>query len=295
MKNYYDLLKYVYEKGVRTPTRSGIDQFTVLGLKIEHDLQKGFPLITNREMNLSKVASELEFFIKGYTDKTWLQKRHNHIWDHWANPQKAPYGTDDVSKKNMLLERDLGPVYGFQWRHFGAQYRGYDADYTGKGVDQFAEILNELKQNPYSKRLVVNAWNPTEIFPLHKSSMALPPCEYSFEVHLLEDTLNLVWHQRAADMVVGLPHNLASNALLLHLLSKETGYKEGKVIGMLSNAHIYENNFEDAKTILSRDPSLYVLPTIQTNHFESIFDWKYTDTKLNNYKSHPKMNLKVAV
>ncbi len=295
MKEYHELLKLVYDNGIRTPTRTGIDQFTVLGLKIEHDMANGFPLITSRKMDFGKVSSELEFFIKGYTDKRWLSERGNHIWDHWANPQKASYGTDDESKRKMMQERDLGPVYGFQWRHFGAKYNGYDADYIGKGIDQLKEIIDEIKINKYSKRLVVNAWNPQDIYPQDKSEMALPPCGYSFELHVLKDKLNLIWHQRALDMVIAYPHNLASNALLLHLLSKETGLKEGKVIGMISNAHIYENNMTDAKEILSRDPERYKLPHISTNNFKSVFEWKYTDTKICDYKSHPKIHLKVAV
>ena len=189
-------------KGVRTPTRTGIFQYTTLGIKIEHNLNEGFPLITSRKMNFTNVASELEFFIKGYTDKKWLLDRGNKIWMHWANPQKAPYGVDKESKQKMIQERDLGPIYGFQWRHFGVEYKGHDVDYSGQGLDQLSEVIKELKNNTYIKRLVVNAWNPKDIYPEGKSKMALPPCVYSFELHVLEDKLNLIWHQRALDLVV---------------------------------------------------------------------------------------------
>ncbi len=198
---------------------------------------------------------------------------------------------DALRKIAALAENDLGPIYGFQWRHFGADYKGKDADYTGKGVDQLSEIVRTLKENPNDRRMVVFAWDPIDIYK--NKNMALPPCHYGFQVTVIDNKLNLMWNQRSVDVMLGLPFNIASYATLLHLLAKESGLKEGQLVGFLGDTHIYVNHIEGAREQLSREP--YPLPRIETPRFTSIFDWKYTDTRLLNYRHHPHIKFEVAV
>ena len=271
-------------------TRTGTNAITVSGAIFEHDLINGYPLLTTKKMPFRLIASELEFFIKGLTDKKWLQDRNNHIWDEWANPKKAPYGHDEAAKKKMAAERDLGPIYGFQWRHFNAPYKNYDSDYTGQGIDQLKKIIETLKTNPTDRRMIVSAWNPEQM-----DQMALPPCHYQFQVVAIKDKLNLLWSQRSVDVMLGLPFNIASYGLLLHLLAKETGFNEGRLVGFLGDVHIYENHANGAKEQLTRDPDKYPLPKIETKNFKSIFDWQFEDTELIDYQGYPSIKFEIAV
>ena len=191
---------------------------------------------------------------------------------------------------NAYAEGDLGPIYGFQWRHFNARYVNYDSDYNGKGIDQLANVVKKLKEDPSDRRMIVSAWNPQQ---LHQ--MALPPCHYGFQVTVIDRKINLQWNQRSVDTMLGLPFNIASYGLLLHLLSKETGLAEGKLIGSLADVHIYENHVGGAKEQLSRDPLAYKPPSIRTEEFKSIFEWKSTDTVLDGYESHPPIKFDIAV
>ncbi|MDP3793991.1 MAG: thymidylate synthase [Candidatus Uhrbacteria bacterium] len=290
MQTYLDIVRHILDHGEQKANRTGVDAITIAGAMFEHDMSKGFPLLTTKKMPFKLIASELEFFIKGLSDKTWLQDHNNHIWDEWANPEKAPYGHEENAKRRMAEERDLGPVYGFQWRHYNAPYTNYDADYTGKGVDQLRRIIDTLKTNPSDRRMIVCAWNP-----LQMHQMALPPCHYAFQVTVINGRLNLLWNQRSVDTVLGLPFNIASYALLLHLLAKETGFGEGRLIGFLADTHIYVNHLDGVKEQLSRDSNLYPLPRIETKNFTSIFDWKAEDTELMSYQSHPKIAFAIAV
>ena len=290
MKAYLDIVKNVLEKGEKVSTRQGPPAYTIAGAFFEHDMSKGFPLLTTKKMPLRLIASELEFFINGITDKQWLIERNNHIWDEWASPKKAPYGHDEISKKRMLEERDLGPIYGFQWRHFNALYESYDSDYGGQGIDQLKRLIEILKTNPRDRRMIVNAWNPAQL-----DEMGLPPCHYSFQVTTINGKLNLMWNQRSLDTMLGLPFNIASYALLLHLLAKESGLKEGKLVGFLADVHLFENHVEGAKEQLGRDVNKYPLPKIETENWKSIFDWKYEDTKLLNYESYPRIPFEIAI
>lgn len=290
MRTYLDIVQKIIKEGKLENTRTGIRAYTIAGAIFEHDMSKGFPLLTTKKVPFRLIASELEFFINGKTDKKWLQDNNNHIWDEWAKPQKAPYGHDEESKKRMLEERDLGPIYGFQWRHFNAPYESYDTDYTGKGIDQLKKVIETLKTNPRDRRMIVNAWNPQQF-----SEMALPPCHYSFQITVIDNKLNLLWNQRSVDTMLGLPFNIASYALLLHLLAKESGLKEGKLVGFLADVHIYENHIEGAKEQLTRDTNKYPLPTIETENWKSIFDWKYQDSKILNYQSYDKIPFEIAV
>lgn len=290
MRAYLNIVDKILKEGVLCPNRTGISAYTIAGAVFEHDMSEGFPLLTTKKIGLRLISSELEFFIKGITDKNWLRDKNNHIWDEWAKPQLAPYGHDDESKKKMLEERDLGPIYGFQWRHFNAPYTTYDANYDGQGIDQLKKVVETLKTNPRDRRMIVSAWNPQQF-----GEMALPPCHYAFQITVIDGKLNLLWNQRSVDTMLGLPFNIASYALLLHLLAKEAGLKEGKLVGFLADVHIYENHLEGAKEQLQRDPEKYTLPKIETENWKSIFDWSYEDTKVLDYQSYDKISFDIAV
>jgi thymidylate synthase len=290
MRAYLDIVKEVMEKGELMPTRQGWDAYTIAGAYFEHDMSQGYPLLTTKKMPFRLIATELEFFIKGITDKQWLIDRNNHIWDEWASPKKAPYGHDKVSKKKMLEERDLGPVYGFQWRHFNAPYESYDTDYAGKGFDQLKRLIEILKRDPRDRRMIVSAWNPLQL-----AEMGLPPCHYAFQITVIGKKLNLLWNQRSVDTMLGLPFNIASYALLLHLIAKEAGLEEGRLVGFLADVHLFDKHKEGAKEQLSRDPNKYPPSKIETENWKSIFDWKAEDTKVLNYQSYDRIPLPIAV
>ena len=289
MKAYTDIVQKVLNQGTLKENRTGIGSITVPGAYFEHDMQSGFPLLTTKRVPFRLVASELEFFIKGITDKAWLQERNNHIWDEWCTPDKVPYGNDEDTKARMMNEKDLGPVYGWQWRHFGSDYPSTrTADGSREGVDQLKNLVERLKTNPADRRMLVNAWNPLDL-----NRMALPPCHYAFQVTVINETISLMWNQRSVDVALGLPFNIASYALLLHLLARESGFKPGKLVGFLGDTHIYENHVDGLKTQLTRKP--YELPRIETEGDRSLFDWSYTDSKIIGYQSHPSIKFEIAV
>ena len=290
MKSYLDLVSKILSVGVEKENRTGVNTIAIAGAMFEHDMSLGFPLLTTKKMPFRIIATELEFFIKGITDKKWLQERRNFIWNQWANPEKAPYGHDEESKRRMEEERDLGAVYGFQWRHFGADYIDYDSDYTDKGVDQLQNLLSFLQTDPSSRRMIVSAWNPAA---MHK--MALPPCHWAFQVTVINKKLNLLWNQRSVDTMLGLPFNIASYALLLHLLAKESGFKEGKLVGFLGDVHIYMNHVEGAREQLTRNPHKHSLSQLETQNFTSIFEWSAQDSSIASYESYPKIPFEIAV
>ena len=290
MRTYLNIVDKILKEGKLVETRTGIKAYTIAGAIFEHDMSKGFPLLTTKKTPFKLVASELEFFLNGITDKKWLQDHNNHIWDEWAKPQLAPYGHDEESKKKMLEERDLGPIYGFQWRHFNAPYKTFDSNYDGLGIDQIKKLIETLKTNPRDRRMIVSAWNPQQF-----SEMALPPCHYSFQVTVIDGYLNLLWNQRSVDTMLGLPFNIASYALLLHLLAKEAGFKEGKLVGFLADVHIYENHVDGAKEQLTRDPEKFALPKIETEDWHSILEWHAENTKLLNYQSYDKIPFEIAI
>jgi thymidylate synthase len=251
-------------------------------------MAEGFPLLTTKKINFKYVASELEMFLRGITDKDWLKERGNPIWNHWCSPEKVPYGTDPATQKKMAAERDLGPIYGFQWRHFGAEYQGHDTDYTGEGVDQVKNLVDRLKKNPTDRRMIVSAWNPKDL-----PKMALPPCHYSWQVVVSDSKLHLSWNQRSVDAPVGLPFNIASYALLLHLLAKESGFKEGTLTGNLTDTHIYMDQMDGVATQLMRPTKK--LPEMMTGNSTSIFDWQYEDSVVKGYDPHPFIKFPVAI
>ena len=288
MEAYLEIVRKILRDGKYKDNRTGVGAYTVAGATFEHDMSEGFPLLTTKKMATKSVRSELEFFIQGLTDKRWLQERGNTIWDEWCNPEKVPYGHDEETKRKMKEERDLGPVYGWQWRHFGAEYHGPDADYTGQGIDQLAKVVEKLKTNPQDRRMVVSAWNHLQI-----AQMALPPCHYSFQVTVIDDKVNLLWNQRSVDTMLGLPFNIASYGFLLHLLARESGRGEGKLVGFLGDVHIYKNHVEGAEMQVARQQ--YPLPVVETSPFTSIFQWKHGDTKVIDYQHHPPIPFPIAV
>jgi len=296
MKSYLDLLNRIFETGVRRPNRTGVVTTAIPGFMFEHNMTDGFPLLTTKFVPFRLVASELEFFLRGYTDKKWLQDRNNRIWNEWARQDKVKYGHSDKEQAAMRAERDLGPIYGWQWRHFGAEYPAPDKELhesciglpQSKGVDQLWNVVQKLKTDPDCRRMVVSAWNPPDI-----PKMGLPPCHWGFQVLVMDGKLNLLWNQRSVDTALGLPFNIASYALLLHLLAKESGFAEGKLIGFLADTHIYENHVEGLRKQLSLTPK--PLPSIQTEEFSSIFHWKHTDSVIEGYEHHPKIPFPIAV
>lgn len=288
MKSYLDIVKKILSEGKDKDDRTGTGTIAVAGVFFEHDMADGFPLLTTKSVPMRLIASELEFFIKGITDKEWLKERNNHIWDEWCSPDKVPYAHDEETKKKMAEERELGPIYGFQWRHFGGDYVDCHTAPRTPGVDQLRYIVKQLKENPNDRRMICMAWNPAA-----QPHMALPPCHYGFQVVVIDGKLNLMWNQRSVDVALGLPFNIASYALLLHLLAKEAGLKEGKLTGFLADTHIYKNHVEGLKEQLTREPMK--LCKIETKNFTSIFEWEYTDTEVIGYEHHPRIKFDVAV
>lgn len=288
MQAYLDIVKNVLDNGEKKTNRTGVETLAIAGIMFKHDMSQGFPLLTTKKMPYRLIATELEFFIKGITDKKWLQERNNHIWDEWCTPLKVTYANDEETKNKMLAERDLGTIYGWEWRHFGAEYKTYDTDYTGQGIDQLKKLVDDIKNSPDSRRMLVLAWNPLDI------NKAVPPyCHYAFQVTIISGKLNLLWNQRSVDVALGLPFNIASYATLLHLLAKETGFKAGTLTGFLADTHIYTNHIDGLKEQLTREPKK--LPTLETENFESIFDWSAEDSKMVGYESHDRIKFEIAV
>ena len=288
MKTYHDLVEKILAEGFRKTNRTGTDALTLAGMMFEHDMADCFPLITTKKVPFRLVASELEFFIRGLTDKEWLRSRGNHIWDEWCSPDAVPYATDGETKARMMAEREMGPIYGWQWRNFGAKYAARDKPPAGAGVDQLRALVEALKEDSDSRRMIVSAWNPADL-----SRMALPPCHYAFQVTVIDGKLNLLWNQRSVDVALGLPFNIASYGCLLHLLAKEASLAEGRLIGFLGDTHVYVNHVEGIRAQLARQPR--PLPRIRTDGFTSIFDWRHTDTVVDGYDPHPAIQFDIAV
>jgi thymidylate synthase len=288
MKAYLDIVQKILDSGFRKKNRTGVDALAIAGAMFEHDMAEGFPLLTTKKVPFRLVASELEFFVRGITDKEWLRERKNPIWDEWCSPDVIPYANDEQTKARMMNERELGPIYGWQWRNFGAQYMAHNIENKGKGIDQLQQTVQCLKTDPDNRRMIVSAWNPLDL-----GRMALPPCHYAFQVTVIDGKLNLLWNQRSVDVALGLPFNIASYGCLLHLLAKEAGVGEGRLIGFLGDTHIYVNHIDAIRQQIAREPR--PLPRIKTENFTSIFDWHYGDTVIENYDPHPAIKFEIAV
>lgn len=292
------------------PVDGGVRTLTCANVLFSHEMRDGFPLLTTKKVAWQAVRVELEGFLRGITSKRWYQDRGCKIWNEWCNPEKLKqllirdFNSLDVQweiRKNYQLEEDdLGPIYGFQWRRFGQCYDENDNGWVDESAkadaDQLGRIVETLRTNPMDRRMVCSAWNP-----LHVSRMALPPCHWGWNVTVIGDELNLFWVQRSCDLMLGVPFNIASYALLLELLAYDAGFKPGNLSGMLVDCHIYENQIDVAHEQIKREPR--PLPQIGfKNHSGElkkrfdIFDWTYQDVDLFNYNPHPKLDFgKVAV
>lgn len=289
-RQYHDLLTKIHDLGVWEDNRTGIKTKNFPSFMFFHNMAYGFPLLTLKRTPFKSVKVELEGFIQGITSKKWYQERGCTIWDEWCNPQKVPYGTDDDTKAKMKAEDDLGLIYGHQWREFD---RPRDCDWMeidgigNRAVDQLYNIVYDLKRNPHSRRMVCSAWNPLAL-----NQMALPPCHVLWQVTNYNGFLNLAWFQRSCDVPLGIPFNIASYGLLLHLLCKETGLLPGYLTGFLNNVHYYENQEVHVKEILGRTDHV-PLPTVLSEDFAGIFMWTHEQTVLENY--HPLSSIKIPV
>jgi thymidylate synthase len=288
MRPYLEIVQRVIEQGTVKSNRTGVDALTLPGAMFEHDMALGFPLLTTKSVPFRLVASELEFFIQGITDKEWLRARDNHIWDEWCSPERVAYGHDPESRARMLEERELGPIYGWQWRHFGAEYVAHDQPARGVGVDQLRQLVEKLERDPDDRRMLVTAWNPVDF-----ARMALPPCHYAFQVTVVGGKLNLLWNQRSVDVALGLPFNIASYGLLLHLLARQSGLGEGRLVGFLADTHVYVGHLPGLREQLGREP--FALPRLVTPRFSDIFAWEYQDSRIEDYRHHPKIPFEIAV
>lgn len=298
---YVQLLQKIRDTGTWEPNRTGIDAKTIVGAMLQHDMTEGFPLLTIKQHPFKSIKVELEGFINGITSKAWYNERGCTIWNEWCNPQKVPYGIDKATQDAMAAEDDLGPIYGFQWRNFGAHYyNDSNQDHAYQGIDQLVELIKLLNKDKSNRRAIVSAWNPSR-----QHQMALPPCHYAFQVTIVNNKLHLLWNQRSVDTPLGLPFNIASYGLLLHLLAKELKVAEGTLTGFLANVHYYRNQEDAVNQIIERkykeirmldqieDNDTY-LPTIETN-FSSIFTWDHSKTKLIGYNPLPKIEIPIAI
>ncbi|MBI2098378.1 MAG: thymidylate synthase [Candidatus Wildermuthbacteria bacterium] len=273
MKIYLDLLQDVLENGVDKSNRTGIDQRTVFGRQMRFNMADGFPAITTKKLAFNAVKAELLWFLSGSSDVKALQKLGCHIWD--ANAQA------DYWKPKARFEGDLGRVYGVQWRSWNAP--------GGKTIDQIKNVIEKIKTNPTDRRLLVSAWNPGEL-----DQMALPPCHVFFQFFVSEGALSLQMYQRSCDMFLGVPFNIASYALLLHMVAQVTNLKPGEFIHILGDTHIYHNHFDQVKEQLKRVP--YPLPTLSLNpQVKDIDAFGMDDIQLQNYQHHPALKAEMAV
>ena len=293
MKQYLDLLQHILDNGSPKGDRTGTGTISTFGYQMRFDLAKGFPLLTTKKVHLKSIIHELLWFISGETNIKYLVDNGVKIWNEWPyrNFQKSSeynketldefvnkIKTDDVFAKKY---GNLGPVYGRQWRHF----EGPD----GKHVDQLAEVITNIKNNPNSRRLIINAWNPPLV-----PEMALPPCHMMFHFYVNNNKLSCQLYQRSADTFLGIPFNIASYALLTLMVAQVTNLEPGEFIHTLGDAHIYNNHFEQVKLQLSRTPR--DLPTMTVNSkIKNIEDFKYEDFKLSKYHPHPSIKGKVSV
>ncbi|KLL02242.1 MAG: thymidylate synthase [Mycoplasmataceae bacterium RC_NB112A] len=289
MKQYLEILAKILEKGEKRPNRTGTDTFTLFGCQMRFNLVEGFPLLTTKKVYFKAIAHELLWFINGDTNIKYLVENGVNIWNEW--PFEKYKNSFDCQEENLkeFVEKikndndfawkwgDLGPVYGKQWRNFG-------------GVDQLKKLVESLKNNPFSRRHILTAWNPPEI-----NQILLPPCHLLAQFFVSkEKELSCLLYQRSGDMFLGVPFNIASYSLLTAMLAQVCGYKLGEFIHVIGDAHIYLNHLEQVKEQLKREPRK--LPTLKLNPaIKSIFDFRFEDISLENYEPYPPIKAKVAV
>ncbi len=263
MKQYLELLRHVKSEGIKKEDRTGTGTLSVFGYQMRFDLNEGFPLVTTKEIHLKSVIFELLWFLQGDTNIKYLNDNGVSIWDEWANK-----------------DGDLGPVYGAQWRSWRT---------NNKTVDQITEVIEEIKCNPKSRRLIVSAWNVGEI-----SNMALAPCHALFQFYVADGKLSCQLYQRSADIFLGVPFNIASYALLLMMIAKVTKLNLGEFIHTFGDAHLYLNHLDQVDEQLKRKP--YALPQMKLNtDIDDIFKFRYEHFELNNYQAHSKISAPIAI
>lgn len=264
MKAYVDLIRHVLDNGVKKHDRTGTGTTSVFGHQMRFDLSQGFPMVTTKKLHLRSIVHELLWFIKGETNTQYLRDNRVTIWDEWADEHG-----------------ELGPVYGKQWR------RWQSAD--GRVIDQLSQVIEQIKTNPDSRRLIVSAWNVGEI-----EQMALPPCHLLFQFYVANGKLSCQLYQRSADLFLGVPFNIASYALLTHMIAQVTGLKAGDFVHTFGDVHIYSNHLEQVYLQLSRQP--LALPRLELNPaIKSIFDFRYDDIHVVDYQCHDAIKAPVAV
>lgn len=264
MEQYLRLLQTILDEGTEKSDRTGTGTRSIFGYQMRFDLQNGFPLLTTKKLHLRSIIYELLWFLRGETNVAYLQEHQVSIWDEWADERG-----------------ELGPIYGKQWRSWGTP--------NGEGIDQISWLINEIKTNPDSRRLIVNAWNVAEI-----DQMALPPCHTMFQFYVANGELSCQLYQRSADVFLGVPFNIASYALLLMMVAQVTGLKPRYFVHTLGDAHLYSNHLEQARIQLARSPK--PLPQMRINpEVSSIFDFDYSDFSLENYTPDPHIKAEVSI
>jgi thymidylate synthase len=264
MKQYHDLLQHILDKGTKKEDRTGTGTISVFGYQMRFDLNEGFPCLTTKKLHLRSIIHELLWFLKGETNIQYLKENNVSIWDEWADENG-----------------NLGPVYGSQWRSWPA------AD--GRHIDQITQVLDQLKNNPDSRRIIVSAWNVGEI-----DKMALPPCHAFFQFYVADGKLSCQLYQRSADTFLGVPFNIASYALLTMMMAQVCGLKPGDFVHTLGDAHLYSNHLEQARLQLTRE--FRPLPQLKINpEIKDLFDFKFEDFELMNYAPHPHIKAAVAI
>lgn len=263
-KQYLELVRHILENGVEKSDRTGTGTLSTFGYQIRFDLAKGFPLLTTKQLHWPSIAHELLWFLSGDTNTKYLTDNGVRIWNEWA---------DDIG--------DLGPVYGKQWRDW--------IDKNRWGVDQIANVIEQIRNNPDSRRLLVNAWNVGEL-----DEMALPPCHFAFQFYVANGKLSCQLYQRSGDVFLGIPFNIASYSLLTHMIAHVTGLEVGEFIHTIGDAHIYTNHIEQIKTQIEREPRELPMLKIKRN-VTDIDDFTFDDFEIVGYNPHPKLTGKVAV
>jgi thymidylate synthase len=280
MNNYLDLMRHVLTHGVDKTDRTGTGTRSVFGYQMRFDLQKGFPILTTKRVHFKSVTVELLWFLKGDTHVQYLKDNGVSIWNEWATAEQCA--------RFERPEGDLGAVYGHQWRNFGAT-KNPDGTYAKDGFDQISWLINEIKTNPDSRRLIVSGWNPAEA-----GQVALPPCHTMFQFYVANGKLSCQLYQRSADIFLGVPFNIASYALLTHLIAQVTGLEVGEFVWTGGDSHLYSNHFEQTTLQLSREP--LPLPKLKINPaITDLFAFEYADLELENYQHHPAIKAPVAV
>merc|ERR1740138_962336 len=281
---YLNQIREIIENGVHMEDRTGVGTRSVFGAQMRFDLRKSFPLLTTKRTFWRGVMEELLWFVKGDTNAKHLSDKGVKIWD--ANGSREFLDKRGLSHRE---EMDLGPVYGFQWRHFGAKYVDMHTDYTGQGVDQLAECIRKIKEDPNDRRILLSAWNPADL-----SLMALPPCHMFCQFYVAKGALSCLMYQRSCDMGLGVPFNIASCSLLTYMMAQVCGLQPGEFIHTLGNAHVYENHVEPLKTQLERTPRPF--PILKVNpDIKDIDGFKASDFELVGYNPHGAIKMDMAV